>query len=427
MSNYWVHKLYDVKDSKKIVRRGTIWNLASSIINSVMTAVIMFFIALTNDVSINGWFSIASAIAYQCQSVGFFGVRSFHIADTKKEFCFSDYFIFNVISTIVMIFILSYLSFSQGYVLDKALLIFIYGIFRGIDIIEALFHDEYQRNGRLDIGVILQTIRFLCALLVLIVTLLITKNIVTATFLSTIISALMVYWQNKPFTKLFPCKFSNVRIKSLKRIFVICFPIFVAGFVNMYLANASKYAIETNLDDTMQGIYAILSLPIFTINLLSTVIYKPYISSMAMNWYDKNFRVFNKIVKNQILVIIFLTVLITFFGYAIGLKILEILYGVNLINYMDVFILLLIGGGVNTLGAFLNFIMIIFREQNKNMMIYMISGCCTILMSSFLINHFKLLGASLIYILSSSIVTIFCSIILIRKYKKIKNAQLFNN
>ena len=284
MFNKWIDRLYEVKDDKKIIRRGTFWNLISSIINSAMTAVIMFFITLTSDISINGWFSLATAVAYQCQSIGFFGVRNFHIADTKNEYSFSDYFHFNIISTILMIFVLSYLSFGQAYQLQKGLLIFIYGIYRGVDIFEALFHDEYQRNGRLDIGVILQTIRFLVSLLFLIITLLITKDIVLSVLIATIISVLLVYKQNKPFIKHFPCQLAKARPFNLKKLLYICFPIFIAGFINMYLANASKYAIEANLNDSLQGIYAILALPIFTINLLSTVIYKPYISKMAIFW-----------------------------------------------------------------------------------------------------------------------------------------------
>ena len=62
-------KLYSIDDERIIVRRGTFWNLVSSILNSAMTAVIMFFITLTSDVSVNGWFSIATAVAYQCQAI----------------------------------------------------------------------------------------------------------------------------------------------------------------------------------------------------------------------------------------------------------------------------------------------------------------------------------------------------------------------
>lgn len=413
-------KLYNVEDERIITKRGTYWNLISSLLNSAMTAIIMFFITLTSDVSVNGWFSIATAVAYQCQAIGFFGIRNLHIADTNKEYAFSDYAYFNIISSILMVFVLSVLSFGQNYVLEKAFLIFIYGIYRGVDIFEALFHDEYQREGRLDLGVILQTIRFAISLIVLIIVLLIFGNLVFATLAATLVSVLLIIIQNKPFIKYFPCKLKKIKTINLKKLFVICLPIFIAGFINMYLANAPKYAIDGTLSDELQGIFGILSLPIFTINLLSTVIYKPYISKMATYWYAHNFSAFKKVIFRQILIIVLLTFSIVTFGYLAGLRLLELIYGISLYDYMSTFILLLIGGGINTLGAFLNFIMVIFREQNKNMYIYILSGVITYILGGILIEHFNLLGSGMIYILSSGIVTCLCCLVLFMKYHSVR-------
>lgn len=415
--------LYNVDDEKIIVRRGTFWNLVSSILNSAMTAVIMFFITLTSDVSVNGWFSIATAVAYQCQAIGFFGIRNLHIADTKKDYSFSDYTYFNISSSILMIVVLSLLSFGQGYNHEKACLVFIYGIYRGVDIIEALFHDEYQRAGRLDLGVILQTVRFTISLIVLIVILLVSKNLVIATLAATVVSVILVFIQNKPFIDYFPCKLAKFNIGNFKELFLICLPIFIAGFINMYLANAPKYAIDGTLSDALQGVFGILSLPIFTINLLSTVIYKPYISQMAAYWYDHEFEKLKEVIFKQVFIICILTLTITLFGYLLGLKLLEIIYGIELIQYMDVFLLLLIGGGINTLGAFLNFIMVIFREQNKNMIIYIISGVITFLFGSFLVSKLNLFGAALIYLFSSGIIVCLCCAVLFYKYKCVRRSN----
>ena len=420
--NNWVNKLYKVNSETVIVRRGTLWNLISSIINSSMTAIIMFFITMTNDMTSNGWFSLATAIAYQCQAIGFFGIRNLHIADTSQEYSFSDYVYFNILSIILMILVLSFLSFKQGYVIEKAVLIFVYGLYRGADIIEALFHDEYQRNGRLDIGVILQTVRFVVSLICLVIVLLITKNLVLGSLAALISSIILIFIQNKPFFKFFPCKLKRLKKLKLKKLFHICLPICIAGFINMYLANAPKYAIESTLNDEMQGIFAILSLPVFTINLLSTVVYKPYISKMAVYWHEKQFSKFKKITVFLTGIIFIFTFCITTFGYFFGLTLLEYIYGITLDAYMEIFILLLIGGGVNSLGAFLNFIMVIFNEQNKNMLIYILSGAFTILFSNLLVNVFELLGAALIYILSSLIIASLCILILINKYK-----TTFNN
>ena len=233
----------------------------------------------------------------------------------------------------------------------------------------------------------------------------------------------MVFIQNKPFIKYFPCRLKKFNKDNLKKLFSICFPIFIAGFINMYLANAPKYAIDGTLSDTLQGVFGILSLPIFTINLLSTVIYKPYISQMAECWYDRKFEKLKAIIFKQVIIICILTLIITLFGYLLGLRLLEVIYGIELMKYMDVFLLLLIGGGLNTLGAFLNFIMVIFREQNKNMIIYIISGVTTFLFGSILVSKLNLLGAALIYLFSSGIITCLCCVVLFYKYKCVRRSN----
>lgn len=420
MFRAFAEKLYSINDEKIIVRRGTFWNLVSSILNSAMTAVIMFFITLTSDVTVNGWFSIATAVAYQCQAIGFFGVRDLHIADTNNDYSFSDYTHFNILSSILMIMVLSFMSFGQNYTFEKACLIFIYGIYRGVDIFEALFHDEYQRQGRLDLGVILQTIRFTISLILFIIILLFSKNLVLATLIVSVISIIVVFMQNKPFVKYFPCKLIEFNVKKFKKLFFICLPIFIAGFIKMYLANAPKYAIDGTLSDTLQGVFGILSLPVFTINLLSTVIYKPYISQMATYWYNHQFEKLKTIIFKQVLIICILTLIITLFGYLLGLRLLEFIYGLELMNYMNVFLLLLIGGGINTLGTFLYFIMVIFREQNKNMIIHIISGATTFLFGGFLVSKLSLLGAALVYLFSSGIITFSCCFLLFYKYKYVR-------
>lgn len=424
MFRKFVQNLVNLNDEKTIVRNGTFWNLISSIFNSAMTAIILFFISLTGNVEMNGWFSIATAVAYQCQTIGFFGVRNFHISDINQEYSFSDYFYFNLLSSILMIIVLGYMSFGQNYTSEKAYLIYAYGIYRGLDIFEALFHDEYQRNGRLDIGVILQTIRLFFSLFSLILVLIITKSLLVATVVSTILSGIFVFIQNQPFLYYFPCKLKRLEKIRIKRIFQICLPIFIAGFINMYLANASKYAIDNFLNDSFQGTYAILVVPVFTINLLSTVIYRPYITKIANSWYKRSYLLFKKLVYRQICVIFVLTVLITLFGYIIGLTLLSLLYSINLGAYMPVFIVLLIGGGINTLGAFLNNVVIIIREQNKNMFIYIASAVFTMIFSKILVEKLFLMGAAILYVVSSLIIVLCSFFIIYRKYFAARRCDL---
>lgn len=410
--NNWIE---NVDGEKGILRRATGWNLVASLVNASMTAIIIFFMSRTGQAELAGIFSIATAIAYQVQAIGFFGVRNFHITDVQNQFSFSDYAYINIFSSVIMIGSLLFIIFHNEYSTDKAIIVLIYSLFRALDIYEALFHDEYQRKGRIDIGLILQTIRYLISLTVLIALLLLSKNMILSILGALLISIILIFVQNRYFYSKFGCFLEKIDVKKIKKLFWICLPICVSGFISMYLTNAPKYSIDAVLNDQIQGIFAILFVPVFTINLLSTVIYRPYISQISQEWADKNKSVFLKLIGKQLFIILLLTLLITGFGYLIGLKWLEIIYSTDLSHYMSEFLILLIGGGLNTLSVFLSQILIIVGYYQWNLIIYVFSMIFTVAFGNFLVADQNVLGAAFLYSIPSIILVGFSFVLLMIK------------
>lgn len=416
--NRFHHWIYDVKDSSTILKRSTFWNLIASILNASMTALILFFLSWTGKKNLTGVFSIATAIAYQVQAIGLFGVRNYHITDVKNKFSFSDYFYINIFSTCIMLFVLIFMSFGRGYTIDKAMIIFTFTLYRGIDIYEALFYDEYQRQDRIDIGLIFQTIRFFVSLILLIGTLLITDSLVLACIVATLGSIVVVMYQNKEFYKIFHCKVNKFNKTNFKKLFSICLPICIAGFISMYLVNAPKYAIDANLTDEIQGIFAILFVPVFTINMIAMVIYRPFITKISHEWHQNDYSLFIKDVVIQIAAILLLTCLIIAFGYILGLRLLGILYHTPLNSYYLEFTILLLGGGMNTLAVFLSQILVIIEEQNKYFIIYIIAALATVILSTPLLVKYQIFGASVLYVAASLILVLLSLFIIIVKVRK---------
>ena len=67
-----------------------------------MSALLLVFITRINGVEMAGIFSFASAISYQCLSLGAFGVRNFQSSDVNCEYKFYDYFNLRVFSSILI-------------------------------------------------------------------------------------------------------------------------------------------------------------------------------------------------------------------------------------------------------------------------------------------------------------------------------------
>lgn len=397
------------KDESQILRNGTFWNLCASIINSMMTALILFFVMRFNGVEDAGLFSIASALAYQALTVGLFGVRNYQAADVKNDFEFSDYFYLRIVTSVLMYCIIVYYAFFQGYSTNKAAVVFCFSLFKSIDALEDLYHGEYQRHGRLDVAAYLQTIRYAVSLIVLIILIFTIHNLAICFLITSIVSLVIFIIQNYSLVLRFAAGPNKLvlRARKVRDLFIATLPLCLATWLNIYILNAAKYSIDKVQSSAMQAYFGTLVLPVFTINLLATVIYRPYISILASDWKSGRVHSFLKGCFKQLIVIIFLTIFITAFGWILGLKLLSILYGMDLSLYMVPFLMLLIGGGLNTLAVFLTVVLTIQEKQTVVFAGYVFSFLFCLLLSDRLVLNYGLTGASWVYIGASAILCLF--------------------
>lgn len=411
-------------DDDKIIRRTTFWNLVTSVMNASYSAVLMFLIGHLVGMDDVGVFSIASAYAYQCLVVGAFGVRNIHASDVTNEFSFSDYLYLRMVSGLAMYLLLLYYTFFQGYDLNKIAIILLFGLFKSIEAIEDLFHGEYHRYNRLDIGSILQASRFIITLLSFAIILILTRDLVVSLSVSTLLSFLVCIMQNKMMIPHFVQEHLTINKENLRSLFLVCLPVCLSNYISTYIVNLPKYAIDEIFGDEMQSVYGILVLPVVTINMLSVVIYRPMINGLSRDYYDCQYPVFFKKIAKQIIVIVILTLLVIIGGYLIGLKLLGMIYGISLEIYMISFIIMLIGGGLNTVAAFLNVILTVQRAQNKLLIGYFVTALFGILASHQLILQFGLIGTALLYaVLSLCMCLLFMLFIYVSYKQKVRADQ----
>ena len=421
MKALYLRWLFDV-DEKYIRVRSSIWNLFSSLINGFVTAILLFVITRSINIEIAGMFSIAAAIANQCVSLGAFGVRNVHAADVKQNFSFMDYYTLRILTSIIMFIVLLFLAFYQGYTIEKAMIVLTFGIFKSADVIEDIYHGEFQRLERLDIAVILQTIRYVISLITLIFSIFLTKNLIFSNILATVVTYLIMFCQNIQIQRIMIKKVGQFDKKKTMNLFTTCLPIALSNIINMYIINAPKYSIDSLLTNTMQTFYGVLSMPVFTINLISTVIYRPMITKLSTYWINKEYDQFKKNVVKQICITIGLTLVIASFGYMIGLKLLGIIYNVSIMKYRLAFMILLFGGGMNTIAVFFSVLLTIQMKQKTIIIAYIIDLIFCLLFSDKIVSILKLNGAACVYFLSNFIlaaVLIFIYVISFRREKKL--------
>ena len=319
---------------------------------------------------------------------------------------------------------LFYYAFCSGYTLDKSLTVLSFGLFKSVDVIEDLFHGEYHRNSRLDIGAILLTIRYFISIIAFIVLIIVTKDIFISSLASFALTLGIFVITNKNFIQIFVQEKLKFNFNKFKSLLVILVPLVLTNYIKLYITNAPKYAIDECLGNVEQAYFNVLFMPVFIISLLSDIIFRPYIPLFSKEWMDNNFSKFTKMLVKQLVVIACITVFIMFGGYVLGLRLLEIVYGVSLDGYMGTLMFLLLGGGINTYCTFLILVMTIQREQNKMAAVNLVDLIICLMISKPLVSTFGINGAMLIFVTLNVIPAVIYTIIVIRAMKKRKKESM---
>lgn len=386
-------RLFLSEDEKSIKKNSSIWNMCFSLLTSFQSAIMILLVTRCVGADGAGVMSIAFAAAYLMFTIGCYGVRNFHSTDVLNKYSYRDYRSVRIVTCILMICASFVYSVFKGYQGEKAIIVFGICALKLAEVAEDLFHGELQRNGRLDIACFLGTVRLIIMYLTFGILLISGKSLIIAVMTIVLISVGFVIYESS-YLRESILNTEPILLKNIKQIFYYNFPLFFTSFLNIYITNAPKYAIDSCLSNGEQAYYAVLSMPAFVINLMSGVIYRPLLTAMALKWEQHEKKEFGKMVLKQFLAIVAITIVVCVGGRLIGLRILEKLYGLQLMQYMEVFILLLISGGMT---AALNFGIVCLTIIRKQKMMTALSGVTVLLaiyISEKLVMAWGLMGAA---------------------------------
>lgn len=405
---------------KNIEKSSFVWNLLGSLTYAVMSVVLLMIVTNVLGADMAGIFSIAFTTSQLLLTIGLFEIRSFQITDQKKNYQFGDYLFARAITTAAMVAAGIMYALLWGHTYEKSLLILLLCLYRVPETMGDVLEGYYQQKDELFIGGRIFTFRTLLSAIVFIVTLFVTKNMLFSTACLTG-SAFLLFFilQAGLYTAA-----SNKREKEYKKIGSIlleCMPLFAGNFLLTYILNAPKFAIDANISSKMQTYFNVILMPAYTINLMSSFIFKPYLVSMSKIWADGDKEKFRKIIVRVMLCVLAITLFTMIAGYFFGLPLLRGLYGLGeIMNYKKEFELILFGGGLNAAGVFLYFILTIMRKQKWIILGYGITFFVSVFSADFMVGRFDITGAAFNYMLNLFVLFLlfFGSVILGMRQKK---------
>lgn len=393
-----------LEKTNNIKRSSYTWNALNAIISALQNPVILLVITRTNGVYDAGVFSIAFAIATLMLYVGLYGLRRFQSSDLDEKYSFSEYHGMRILTCSMMIFIsIIYCIYGMiftGYSMEKALVIFMICIVKVCQAYSDVYHGCMQQKGRLDVATKSSSIRYGLEMAAYAAMLVITHNLLlsTAAFMAASIAGLIFTSVNagRNYCTYRP-SFNRTKIKALA---IEGFPLFASLFLNMYISNAPKYAIDAFLTEEIQAIYNMVFMPAFVVMLIANFIFNPILTTYAELWLEstrESIAKLKKQIRKQMLFILALTVLGLAIAATIGIPVLSVIFGVDLAGYKMELCIVMLGGGALAYATYFSTVITVIRLQKTLIVCYGIIALAAKLLSKFFVLGYGIAGAAGMY------------------------------
>lgn len=391
-------------ESRGQLGRDYLWNTAASLMSSL--AVVIMGVAIMRSGTTDsfaraqyGLFTLALAIGQQYQTVGLYEVRTFHVTDVRRRFDFGTYLSTRLLTCLVMVGLIAYHSWSASTKdpYPAFTVIAAMALLRIFDAFEDVYYSEFQRSGRLDIAgkacfARIFTTTFLWSGLYWFTQDLLVSTIIT--FVVTCVVLVVAY--GLPARGVFPL-LPSLNVLGIGGILWECLPLFIAAFLNQYLANAPRFAIHASLGDEELGVFAIIYMPAVAINMLSLFVFRPLLTRMALRWAEGKRVEFLSIVRKGLMTTAAAFVVVAAVTYVIGAPLLTLVFGTDVSGYVGELMVLVLAGALNAAGVILYYALATMRRLRAVLVVYVVAGGTAYLIAPMLTKSHAMMGASLAY------------------------------
>jgi len=174
---------------------------------------------------------------------------------------------------------------------------------------------------------------------------------------------------------------------------------FIYGFLLTLVFNEAKLSISGAyakgiVEAGAQRDYNILFMPVFFMSLCILVV-RPLITQMAELWQRKKFQVFYKMFLKILLLTLSIGIVITFLTYLIGVNVLSLIFGLDLLKYKLELTILVLSGVLYSFSIILENILIIMRKHYYLLSVYILMFIVTKMITTELVNKYQIMGASI--------------------------------
>lgn len=382
-----------------------LWNITGSVANALLSvAALMLVTRMLQDEQAD-IFSIAWTISQLMATVGTFQIRMYQATDVEGLFSFRQYLGFRVLTVGLMLLSSGVYVAARGYTGEKALVVMLVCFFRAVDSLADVHEGWFQKKERLDLAGKALTYRILVAAAGFGVSLVFTKNLVFScvTLLFSYVLCYICFDLRYQETVIVLQDEERRKPQALWiwRLAAAGAPLFINAFLMMSIMNAPKMVLDTvigqgKLGQGAQTIFTILFMPASVLN-LAYIVFRPYITKMAIVWNMGRIKEFLKILAGIGLCLLGISLFVLAGSALLGIPVLSALYAVDLSGYRGHLLLMILGGCLYTFAAVLDNALVVIRRQYMLVLVYGIAYIYSKIASRIFVWQWGIFGGALAY------------------------------
>lgn len=406
------------------MKKNFVWNIIGTTFSAFNSLFFLIIVTRINGIDNAGIFSFAFSMACLFYIVGIYSGRVFQVTDNNDENDDYSYINLHMFTTIIMIILSLFFYIFRGYGTFKLVVSLLLIIYKALEAVSEVFFAILQKNDKLyKVGFSM----FCKSIIGIVLFFLIdyfTHNLIISLISIVVTNFLfLVFYEINNAKKTIKEK-NSFKSEIIIRLLKTGFYTFIFTFLNLYLINTSKLAIENFLSDKFQTIFGIIIMPATVISLFAQFIIHPFLLEIKNNINDKKYDNLIKLIIKLSLIILFMGAICVICAWLLGVPVLKIIYGVDLKNYRLDLILILVGATFYAINCVFANVLIAFRKTLSQAIIYIIISIISSILAMILVKYNGIFGASFAYFVTMAMVVLSFLILtaIVIKKEKEKNA-----
>lgn len=384
------------------LRKNFIWNFVGATFSAFTSLFYMMIVTRLNGIDDAGVFSFAFSTAGVFLIIGVYSGRTFQVTDKNIKTTDSDYFYMKVVTCVAMLIIGLGFCLIRGYTGEKILIIMFLVIFRALEAMAESIYAVIQKKDRLYQVGRSMFMKAVGSLLGFFIIDYFTRNLALSCAIIIVAQILPMVFYDYP--KLLKTGFRFQKCHGQKVWYLLKIGFFTFGFtfLNLYLVNAARYAIDSTGDNSAQTIYGIVLMPATMLSLAGQYLIQPFLTSFK-KFFATNAQKFQALVFKLCLALLGIGAVCVLAAWLLGIPVLELLYAIELDGNLQGLILIIVGGIFNALVLVLSTALVTMRRTGDQFWIYCIVSLAALFISRVLVTAQGVFGACLSYMLSMAL------------------------